>query len=32
MRAANGVALNPVAAFAVSLPIAYRLKRGWVTV
>ena len=29
---AIGVALNPVAAFAVGLPIAYGLKRGWVRV
>src|SRR5208282_569959 len=32
LMAAIGVALNPVAAFAVGLPIAYGLKRGWVRV
>jgi MFS superfamily sulfate permease-like transporter len=29
LMAAVGVALNPAAAFAVGLPIAYALKRGW---
>ena len=29
LMAAIGVALNPAAAFAVGLPIAYALKRGW---
>ena len=28
--AAVGVAMNPAAAFAVGLPVAYALKRGWV--
>ena len=32
LMAAIGVALNPVAASAVGLPIAYGLKRGWVGV
>jgi predicted benzoate:H+ symporter BenE len=32
LMAAIGVALNPVAAFAVGLPIAYALKRGWVRI
>jgi SulP family sulfate permease len=32
LMAAIGGALNPVAAFAVGLPIAYGLKRGWVFV
>jgi hypothetical protein len=30
--AASGVALNPAAAFAVGLPIAYAFKRGWLQV
>jgi SulP family sulfate permease len=30
--AAIGVALNPAAAFAVGLPIAYAFKRGWIRV
>ncbi len=30
LMAAIGVALNPAAAFAVGVPIAYGLKRGWV--
>jgi sulfate permease, SulP family len=30
LMAAIGVALNPAAAFAVGLPLAYALKRGWV--
>jgi sulfate permease, SulP family len=32
LMAAIGVALNPAAAFAVGLPIAYAIKRGWITV
>jgi SulP family sulfate permease len=32
LMAAIGVALNPVAAFAVGLPIAYAFKRGWIRV
>ena len=32
LMAAIGVALNPVAAFAVGLPTAYGLKRGWVRI
>ena len=32
LMAAIGVALNPAAAFAVGLPLAYALKRGWVRV
>ncbi|HVB16287.1 MAG TPA: putative sulfate/molybdate transporter [Stellaceae bacterium] len=32
LMAAIGVALNPAAAFAVGLPIAYALKRGWITI
>jgi len=32
LMAAIGVALNPVAAFAVGLPLAYALKRGWLKV
>jgi hypothetical protein len=32
LMAAIGVALNPVAAFAVGLPIAYGIKRGWLKV
>ena len=30
--AAIGVALNPAAAFAVGLPIAYAFRRGWIRV
>jgi hypothetical protein len=30
--AAIGVALNPAAAFAVGLPIAYAVKRQWLRV
>jgi hypothetical protein len=30
--AAIGVALNPAAAFAVGLPIAYAFKRGWIRI
>ena len=29
---AIGVTLNPAAAFAVGLPIAYTLKRGWIRI
>ena len=32
LMAAIGVALNPAAAFAVGLPIAYAFKRGWLRV
>jgi sulfate permease, SulP family len=32
LMAAIGVALNPVAAFAVGLPLAYAFKRGWLKV
>ena len=32
LMAAIGVALNPAAAFAVGLPIAYGFKRGWIRV
>jgi predicted benzoate:H+ symporter BenE len=32
LMAAIGVALNPAAAFAVGLPIAYGLKRGWLRI
>ena len=32
LMAAIGVALNPVAAFAVGLPIAYSLQRGWIMI
>jgi predicted benzoate:H+ symporter BenE len=32
LMAAVGVALNPAAAFAVGLPIAYALKRGWLRI
>ena len=32
LMAAIGVALNPAAAFAVGLPIAYAFKRGWVRI
>ena len=32
LMAAIGVALNRAVAFAVGLPIAYALKRGWVRV
>jgi predicted benzoate:H+ symporter BenE len=32
LMAAIGVALNPAAAFAVGLPIAYAFKRGWLQV
>jgi sulfate permease, SulP family len=32
LMAAVGVALNPAAAFAVGLPLAYALKRGWVQI
>jgi predicted benzoate:H+ symporter BenE len=32
LMAAIGVALNPAAAFAVGLPIAYAFKRGWIRV
>lgn len=32
LMAAVGVALNPAAAFAVGLPLAYALKRGWVRI
>jgi SulP family sulfate permease len=32
LMAAIGVALNPAAAFAVGLPIAYGIKQGWVRV
>lgn len=30
LMAAIGIALNPAAAFAVGLPIAYALERGWI--
>jgi sulfate permease, SulP family len=32
LMAAIGVALNPAAAFAVGLPIAYAFRRGWVRI
>jgi MFS superfamily sulfate permease-like transporter len=32
LMAAIGVALNPAAGFAVGVPIAYGLKRGWVRI
>ena len=32
LRAAIGVTLNPAAAFAVGLPIAHALGRGWIKV
>jgi hypothetical protein len=32
LMAAIGVAFNPVAAFAVGLPLAYGFKRGWLKV
>ena len=32
LMAAIGVALNPAAAFAVGLPIAYAFKRGWMKI
>lgn len=32
LMAAIGVTLNPAAAFAVGLPIAYAIKRGWISV
>ena len=32
LMAAIGVAVNPAAAFAVGLPIAYAVKRGWVMI
>ncbi len=32
LMAAIGVALNPAAAFAVGLPIAYALERGWIRI
>ena len=32
LMAAVGVALNRVAAFAVGLPLAYALKRGWIRI
>jgi len=32
LMAAIGVALNPAAAFAVGLPIAYAFKRGWIRI
>lgn len=32
LMAAIGVALNPAAAFAVGIPIAYGFKRGWIRV